>query len=152
MARKSKEETEVLDGQQTDMPEQPTRRSAIADSIRTLNEEGYGSNAKYIRDMRLTSEQKSMIVNDEVKKILTSKRPEELQGGMIPCFIDYPVDTEGFTVLYTFIKADTRLVRMAWEYYKDNAENPKVKDFTILVQKIVGVGEQHKKVDHLHLN
>ena len=150
MVKRAKEDTEL--DVQTDMPEQPTRRSAIADTIRSLDDEGFGSNAKYIRDMRLTSEQKSMIVNDEIKKILTSKRPEELQGGMIPCFIDYPVDTEGFTVLYTFIKADTRLVRMAWDYYKDNAEKPTVKDFAILIQKIVGVGEQYKKVDHLHLN
>lgn len=116
-----------------------------------VEEEGFGTNAKYVRDMRLTSEQKSMIVLEEVRKILTSKRPDELQGGMIPCFIDYPSDVDGFTVIYTFIKADTRLVSKAWRYYKDNAENPTVKNFVNEVQKIVGRGEQYRRVDHLHL-
>lgn len=140
------------------------RPSAIADMVRAVGhtprpkretvavDDGYGSNAKYIRDMRLTDEQKNLIIEQELRKILAPENAENLQGGVIKCFLEYPNDSVGFSKVLDYVKADFRLVQRAWDYYKDNAVNPTVKDFANILGKILGRGEKLPKAVILHLN
>jgi len=138
------------------------RPSPIADMVRAVGHtprppreplnDGYGSNAKYIRDMRLSDEQKKMIIEQELRKILAPENAENLQGGVIKCFLEYPTDNVGFTKVFDYVKADFRLVQKAWDYYKDNAVNPTVKDFANILGDILGRGEKLPKAVILRLN
>lgn len=111
------------------------------------------ANAKAsIRNMDLSDNQRMMLIDDELRRILTSKTTDELQGGMIRPIIDYPYDKDGFTVLNTIINADVRLVQMAWDYYKDNASEPTVEKFVHKLWEILGTSEQYRRVVTLHLN
>lgn len=105
-----------------------------------------------IRSMGLTDNQKAMIIDDELRRILTSKTGDELQGGIILPIIDYPYDKDGFTVLHTIPKADVRLVQQAWDYYRDNANEPTVQKFIYKLWEILGTSEQYKRIVPLHLN
>ena len=105
-----------------------------------------------IREMELTSEQKQMIIDTELSKIIKKSADAELQGGLIPCFIEYPYDNDGFATVKTFIKADTRYVKMAWDYYKENSDKPTVKEFVQKLWDIVGTSEQYRRVEFLRLN
>lgn len=109
------------------------------------------NNNTSLRGMALSPEQKEMLLESEMKRILDKKREEELLNGVIPCTIDYPYDRDGFTVMHAFISRDARLVQSAWDYYKNNCDNPTVKDFVSRLHKICGREKVYQRIVHLHL-
>ena len=116
------------------------------------SEEIANMNPASLRNMELSDEQKSMLIDTKLREIINSKSGEELQGGMIRPIIDYPYDKDGFTVINTVVNADVRLVQMAWDYYKDNADSPTVEKFVYKLWEILGTSEQYRKLAVLHLN
>lgn len=110
------------------------------------------SNNPSLRGMALSPEQKELLLNSEMTRILDKKKEDEFMNGVIPCSIDYPYDKDGFTVMHAIIERDARLVAKAWEYYKGNCEEPTVKDFVTRLHKICGRGKVYQRIIPLHLN
>lgn len=105
-----------------------------------------------IREMELTDEQQMMIIRDNIKKLLTVKNGDELQFGVIPALVKTPQDDVGFVEVSIMLNVDVRLVQKAWDYYKDNATKPKVKEFLDIVQEFTGRGQQYRRVAYITLN
>lgn len=101
--------------------------------------------------MDLSPEQKKMLVREELRRIIKTNT-DGLTRPFVTSIVRYPEDDSAFSTVCDLFRVDSRIMRFAWEFYKDNVDAPKVRDFVHEVEGIVSPSLVFKKVELLNLN
>lgn len=81
----------------------------------------------------LSDEQRAMLLKDGIKRILD--RPTDIR---IPSMVRYTDGPDGIMACYAFFDIDARLMEEAYDYYRDNADDPSPKGMIDLISEVVG--------------
>lgn len=80
----------------------------------------------------LSDEQRVMLLKDGIRRIL-NKNPIE---GRIPSMIRYTGGPDGIVSVYAFFDIDARVMEEAYDYYRNNADDPSPKGMIDLVSEV----------------
>lgn len=84
--------------------------------------------------VELTEEDKQVLIEKKIKNIIS-----QTQIPFIPALIRYrEPETTSIPPMYALVDFDHRFVDEGWDFYKTNVRNPYVKDYLLLIAKVMG--------------